>query len=469
MDCNTGSNNNIRKAGDERRESGHELNQSFSNWRNEGCGQRAEKFGKEASTLVAEKANVVAGDVKSFTKRNRGGLGNVIAMIIKIFAYFIIGCVGFALVMGLFALAVISIGFFPLKDFIIHNDYQNLFAWGTLVLFIAVPIIGIITWIIRKIAGVKRNGKILGFTFGALWVIGWVCFIMLISSISRDFNYNSKSIAEHEIALSNPMVSKLEITAISPLEKYTRNKFLKFQPFEGIAEDTAYVNNVDVRILKATNDSFRVTVIKMATGRNRAIAENNAALIQYSGTQTDSVLMMNRGIAINKTDKFRNQRVILTIYVPVGKRIKIDRSISWNNNVHIGSEWNNEDWYYDSDIDAQDWESETEYEMKADGHLYDLNGNPANKSGRTKIKINGNGIEIETDNSQDNYRYNNNDPMNKIDSMNLHIEKEKQKLKDSLEKVKQKIETQLEKIGGQVEPATISFQMPAINPLVEIN
>jgi phage shock protein PspC (stress-responsive transcriptional regulator) len=434
-----------------------------------GVGKKAEKFGKEASSLVTEKANVVAGDVKNFAKRNRGGLGNVIAMIIKIFAYFIIGCVGFALVMGLFALAVISIGFFPLKDFVIHNDYQNLFAWGTLILFIAVPIIGMITWIIRKIAGVKRNGKILGFTFGALWVLGWVCFILLVSSISRDFSYNSKSVAEQEIALSNPMVSKLELTAKSPLEKYNRNKFLRFQPFEGIEEDTAFVNNVDVRILKSLNDSFRVTVIKMATGRSRNIAENNAALIQYSGTQADSILQMSKGIAINKTDKFRNQRVVLTIYVPVGKRIKVDKSISWFNDVHIGDNWDNSDWYYDSDSDSQDWKSGVEYIMNADGRLYNLNGTPATRSGRTKININSNGVEVITDDNNDNYRYNESEPMKKIDSLKLNMEKEKLKIKDSLEKVKQKIEQQLEKIGNNNEPTPLNAQIPVYNPLIDIN
>jgi hypothetical protein len=73
---------------------------------------------------------------------------------------------------------------------------------------------------------------------------------------------------------------------------------------------------------------FRITVIKTATGRSRNIAEENAARIQYTGVQKDSILLMDKGIAINKTDKFRNQRVILTIYVPAGKRIKVDKSIS---------------------------------------------------------------------------------------------------------------------------------------------
>lgn len=435
-----------------------------------GVGKKAEKFGKEASAIVTEKATAVANDTKNFARRNRGGLGNVIAMIAKIFAYFIIGCVGFALVMALFGLAIASVGLFPLKDFLIGGDYQNLFAWGTLIFFIAVPIIAIITWIIRKIARSKSHGKMLGFSFGAMWVIGWACFILLISSISRDFNYNSKNLTEQDITLTNPSIDKLEITSKSPLYKYNRTSSLRFQPFEGIQEDTAYVNNVELRILKAVNDSFRVTVIKTATGRFRNIAEENAAKIQYSGIQTDSVLLMDRGVGINKTDKFRNQRVVLTIYVPVGKRIKIDKSMNWYEDVHFGRKWDNNDWYYDSDNDAQNWKTGVEYKMGADGQLYTLTGKPASKAGRTKVTINSSGIEVITDerNSDDNYRYDNGEPLNKIDSMKVKLENEKQKIKDSLEKAKDKIEKQLEKIGDNIEPTPLSSHLPVFSPLMEI-
>lgn len=436
-----------------------------------GVGKKASSFGKEASAVVTEKANMVAGDVKNFSRRNRGGLGNVIAMIAKIFAYFIIGCVGFALVMALFGLAVASIGLFPLKDFLIGGDYQNALAWGTLVFFIAVPIIGIITWIIRKIARSKSNGRILGFSFGAMWVIGWICFICLLASISQEFRYSSKTLAEQEIMLTNPMTDKLEITAKSPLDKYNHRRFIRFQPFEGIQEDTAFVNNIDVRIVKAVNDSFKVTIIKTATGRSRTIAENNASRIQYTGVQTDSILLMDKGIGINKTDKFRNQRVVLTIYVPVGKRIKVDKSISWFNNVHFGDNWDNNDWYYDSEDNYDDWETGHEYIMKADGHLYSLNGTPAGKQGRTKVTINKNGIEVITNENgnDDNYRYNDGEPMNKLDSIKVKLENEKQKVKDSLQKAKEKIEKQLEKIGDNTEPAPLSSQLSVLSPMVDIN
>ena len=78
----------------------------------------------------------------------------------------------------------------------------------------------------------------IGFSFGSLWVVGWISVILLVSSISRDFKYGNKNLVEQEIVLTNPKVNKLEITTSSPLEKYTRSRWLSFEPFSGLDGDT---------------------------------------------------------------------------------------------------------------------------------------------------------------------------------------------------------------------------------------
>ena len=436
-----------------------------------GVQQKAQKFGKEAAGYTKEKGKAMSAELSNVAKRGGRSLGDIIVFLLKIFAYFIVGCVVLSLVVGLFALGVVSIGFFPLKDFVITDGWQNAYAWGTLLFFIAVPIIGIITWIIRKIAKSKSNSRIINLSFGSLWVLGWASIILLIASISMDFKYSNKNLAEQEIVLSNPKVNKLEITTSSPLEKYTRSRWLRFEPFSGLDEDTAFIKNFDVRIVKSTNDSFRVTLIKMACGRSRVIAENNASLIQFNGVQKDSILQLDRGIAINKTDKFRNQRVVLTIYVPAGKHVKVNRNINWFNDVHLGSSWDNTFWDDENDYEAYDWRTNVEYEMKADGHLYTLSGIPASRSHNTRVRIDNNGIEINTGtDNEDNYRYNNDQPMNKLDSMKHKLEREQQLIKDSLQKAKDKIERQLEKLDNTDEPMPVSvYKLPMFGPVVNMN
>ncbi len=432
-------------------------------------GKKAEKFGASATELINEKAKIVSADVQNFTRRNRGGLGNVIAMIVKIFVYFIIGCVCFGLVMGLFGLGIFSIGVFPLKDYLLKGGWQNVFAWGTLLLFIAVPIIGVITWLIRRITKTKSNSKILGYTFGSLWTLGWVCITLLLTSVSRDFKSSSK-LGEEIVPLSNPQVNKLIVTSSSPYsKKYYGRNWIRFEPFENlIDDDTAFVRNVFVEIAKSATDSFQVTIKKTARGNNKTEANSLANLIKFDISQKDSILLLEKGIAINKTDKFRNQVVIITVYVPVGKQIRVNR-VGWP--VHFGSQrwdnsWDND--YYEPDEDTR-WEKEVDYIMKADG-LYTLKGKKANGFNDREEEYNNR--KNNNRNIEDNYRYNDYDK--KADSLRMIEDGKKQKRLDSIQKVKEKLDSIESNIENSVStysdplPVTAVI-MPAFNMLSSIN
>ncbi|MEJ7678903.1 MAG: hypothetical protein WKG06_13815 [Segetibacter sp.] len=97
-------------------------------------------------------------------------------MIVKIFAYFIVGCIVFAIVIALFSLGVAFTGLLPAKDYILRSGWQNLFAWGTLILFIWVPVVGIVTWIIRRLTKKRGNSTLIRSSFISLWLIGLVLF-----------------------------------------------------------------------------------------------------------------------------------------------------------------------------------------------------------------------------------------------------------------------------------------------------
>jgi phage shock protein PspC (stress-responsive transcriptional regulator) len=438
-----------------------------------GVGKKASSFAKESSGVISDKAKAVAGDVQNFSRRSRGGLGNVIAMIAKIFAYFIIGCVCFGLVMGLFALGVFSIGVFPLKDYILKGSWENFYAWGTLVLFIAVPIIAIITWLIRKIAKMKSNSKILRLTFGSLWTLGWVCIIMLITTVVQDFR-SSSNLEEEALAISNPQVSKLVVTSSLPFtKKYYGRNWIRFEPFENlIDDDTAYVRNVYVEIAKSANDSFQVTMKRTARGNTKPEANALAKLIKFDVTQKDSILLLEKGIAINKADKFRNQMVIVTVYVPVGKQIRINKGIGWP--VHFGGRDWNDNWdndYYDSE-DIR-WQSDVDYVMKPDG-LYTLDGRKADGWNDREKKKNTNNkrtyrydaIEDSLQRRQDSL---DNRRQQKIDSIERRREQQKDSIDRHLEIEKSKIENGNTRVQNNEPEELSAIVMPGVNILPGIN
>jgi hypothetical protein len=192
--------------------------------------------------------------------------------------------------------------------------------------------------------------------------------VFLLASLGRDFKYKSNR-TEEKVLLTNPKVNKLEVQLSGYGGRNGRGfHWLKIEPFEGIDTDTVFVPNTDVRIVKSSSDSFEVTVLKISNGSSKQVANGLADKINCSITQKDSILSLYKGIPINTTDKFRNQRVIITIAVPLGKRIKVDDKIGWRTHLVFGFQEDDFNWKNDyMTDDDMDWQTNKEYIMTEKG------------------------------------------------------------------------------------------------------
>ncbi len=458
-----------------------------------GVQERAQKFGKEAVAFAGEKGKTFSTEAGTAAKRGSRSLGDVIVFLVKLFGYFILGSICFGLVVALFVFGIAAIGVFPMKDFVLTAGWQNAFAWGTLIFFILVPMIGVITWIIRRLAKIRTGSKMLRLGFIAMWILGWVSVTCLVSSVYKDFRA-SANIHEQEVYLSNPTVKSMEVTSIAPGQRFSRNRWFSLDPFDGTDDDTAFVRNIEIHIAKSSNDSFKVTVIKSARGYKKWYADTLASQIKFNAQQFDSLLVADKAITVNKHDKFRNQRVVLTIYVPVGKQIKINRNVrSWSSDVHFGSE---------DDLDNIEFENiehgwdEGEWYMMTNDGLYTLDGTPADSYKRQQIKINKRGIKIrngkqvtqidgdgvtidgddyDSDNDQSSgggtYRYNplpGSPQKSKIDSLKLEIDKQQKRYNDSMNKVKERLDKAINKSIDVNENGETAY-LPTHDPTVFLN
>ncbi len=457
-----------------------------------GVSERANKFSQEISAAATGATQNISSDMSSAGRNAGNGLGKIVSLLVKIILYTIAGSLLIALIIGLFVIAVVSVGVFPLKDFLLSGTWQNVWAWGTLIFFIAVPIVGLITFIIRRVTKAKRGGMYVRGSFIALWIIGWVCATLLVSTVSKNFRVESRP-QPNEIVLNNPGINKLEITTNGPDFQYTRHNALTFRPYDWVEDDTAIVHNIKINILKSTNDSFRVVKFQTATGYTTAQANNAASLINFNVYQQDSLLVLEKGIKINKTDKFRNQQITLNVYVPVGKQIRINNNIrSWDGVKMDGFGVHNDDFLNDDDYDNtfHGWENNHDYIMQADG-LFTLDGVPADKQKfrekfngvkiddqgirvKTKkgvLKIDDNGINMEEDTNNDsnyNYRYNNDGtPPQKVKPA---VSSDELRRKDSLQKSLEKTQKELEKINATSgQTARNAFVLPGYNPTLWLN
>jgi len=307
-------------------------------------------------------------------------IGRIITICIKGFVYFILAIVGISLLAALFGIGAAATALLPLKNFLIEDGAQTWSVIGAILLFVWVPIIGIVTAVIRKIAGLKKANVWVRSSFWALWIVGWVMLFYFGSSLGNSFSRHNLP-AEQSIALTNPTINYVEITA-APKMKYYENNWFQFEPFQGFAdEDTVYVRNLRIRIVQSKTDSFEVKIVKLSNGKTVQNANELANKINFELTQQDSLVYLDRGIGINKIDKFRNQHIIMTIAVPIGKRIKITNKGWSQTNVNINGRGmrtgtidriSSDDNWYDEwnepwDNESYQYERGVEYKMTKTG------------------------------------------------------------------------------------------------------
>ncbi len=321
--------NSIRNTVKEDLESFKSRAQSFGNEVKETAqqmGERAKDFGRSASSQ-AKTFTTEAGVV---SRRAGSGIGHAIGVLFKAFFLFFGGIAALVL-FGLF-LALLFSGFtiFPLKDFVLDGVWQNLLAWSTLFLFLGIPLLALITWLIRRIIGVRSKNHYLGYIFGGLWAIGLISFILLSGFVTR--NFRSPGAVEQELNTINVNNDRLIVDVSNSDLRYYGADWYGIEwddwPFYGVNEDTVMVNTIRVDILKSPDANFHVSTVRSSLGRNPQDAQARAEKINFAVVQRDSVLILPSGFPISRDEKWRVQQVMVRIEVPVGKRFILDRSIS---------------------------------------------------------------------------------------------------------------------------------------------
>ncbi len=426
---------------------------------------RAEKFGGE----LKDRAETIGQDLKKgrqhlasetapVVRRTRSGLGHAIGLLFKAFFLFIAGVIIFTLVTALVALLFSGVGAFPFKDFLLNGFWQNFLAWTTLILFLGIPIIALLTWLIRRVMGVRSTNHYLGYSFGSLWIIGLVCALLLTGSIAR--NFRSKTSVKENVLINQPSNGKLAIKVTEGNVKYYGSDWFGFSgdlPFFSKNEDSIMMNTVRVKLIKSADSQYHVYAVKFSNGNTPAVAEDLANKIVFPVNQSDSVLYLPKGFTITQRDKFRNQQVMVIVETPLGKIIEVDRNVdsyNWFNiNVNRRNGWNSgwdERWdnsYY--------WNSNREYLMTSDG-LKDMKNemdNERKKYERSRKQRNrefeddtrSNGNQDENDNSEGGYRYK--DSNRKRDTV-IIIQKDTSKPVENTKSVRQEIKKVTDKHGS---------------------
>jgi len=299
-----------------------------------------EKKVREEFDSVSEKfknANYdkMGNQVKTGAGKIGSTFGDFILTVLKIFAKVL----GVILIMSSLAwLVILFIGVFTLGspgfiDFPWQELVGNLSeypAWAIGLLFfvaIGIPLFFLLLLGLKLLSpNMKSIGSIAKYTLLALWVIA--IGILISVGIQQATEYAVEG-----------SVNRKEMIAIRP----TDTLFIKFRSSDYftknnrghnfiVTEDSTdtkviYSNNVRFNIVKTDEKMPYLQIEKDAKGRSLTAAKKTAEKINYGYKITGNQIVLDNYLLTDFKNKYRDQEVVVYLYVPVGTLLRPDSSI----------------------------------------------------------------------------------------------------------------------------------------------
>ncbi len=280
----------------------------------------------------------------SMERKAHSGIGKLFGTLVKIFLYFVLGVIIITISAALIGVAGGFLGItaltsvaFPFKSLILASPFQNTLSWPAVILTLGIPVVALIWLLVRLIIGRRSKFRFVGITLFSLWIIGVICAACLMVSVAKDFSTHYAK--TEEIKIQQPadrLILKRMMTAEQIDSWRNEGLFLNWfgdhqhwrSGFIQLEADTMKIKSVHLTMEKSRDSNFHVKVIRFSNGRTAGQARHYATSIHYPIQQEDSILYISDRIFLPAASPFRNQHLLLKIFVPEGKTIDIQDNLN---------------------------------------------------------------------------------------------------------------------------------------------
>ncbi|WP_118974246.1 PspC domain-containing protein [Taibaiella koreensis] len=280
---------------------------------------------------------IKGGETERIAPPRRSGLGQFVAVLVKIFVFMILGTVLItlagiiiAVLAALFGLATSSVFILPFSALITESATQRSLLWICVALTLLIPFIAIIRLLVRMISGRKvATNKWLTGTFTALFIAGVFGLFWIGTSIASDFKATYRK--TYPLSLNQPVNDTLIIRQSIQDENGETERDEEDNDHEGVRfrdDSTVAISNISLRIITSPDSFYHLSVQKSARGRNSRRAQELALPLEFHYRQEGNVLYLPQDFSLPKGDPFRAQKLKVELQVPAGKVFRAEDLVS---------------------------------------------------------------------------------------------------------------------------------------------
>ncbi len=373
----------------------------------EGLGNASDNISKGVKRVDLNKQG---NNIKSSSKTFFDTITDILMFFLKLFAKFvgiILMITGastlIGLVIGLVSVGVVDTIHFPGINWLDVANSTGMPLWGiSIVLFF---FFGIIAFFIFYL-GLKiliNNLKSIGiFAKSALLGIWLICLItIMVFAVKQGMSYKEKGAVVSSEKFEGITANDTLVVSMKGNDFYAERFYRSSgfnTGFDENGENVTYSRDVRL-IVKSTRDSVaKIKVMKTARGNSHKAAKDRAENISYHYDLSNNELTLDNHFIITDNEKFRDQEIEITLYLPIGTTLFADDNTY---NFHHNSRYYNdildngmEEHYLRIEsngtkcLDCDESTNEDDdFEVKVD-----LNGE------NSKLQINDDGLEVKSDN-----------------------------------------------------------------------
>jgi phage shock protein PspC (stress-responsive transcriptional regulator) len=276
--------------------------------------------------------------VKTGAEKVGNSLSEFIIAVLRVFSKFL-GVI--LIIAGLFILAALFIAVFtlgsssvievPWQGFIEAGNFTDYPVWTFgLIMFFAVGI----PFFFLSLLGfkllspnLKSIGNIAKYTLLAIWIISVSLAITIGLKQASAFAVDGRVVAKENINIkpTDTLLLKFKHNAFFAKNLYDNNNFKI--TLDSVGKNVIYSNNVSFRIEESDTQTAYIQIEKEAKGKSLFEAKQRAEKIKYNYKIIGNQLVFDNYLLTDAKEKFRDQEIEITLFLPLGTLLKMDESM----------------------------------------------------------------------------------------------------------------------------------------------
>lgn len=276
--------------------------------------------------------------VKTGADKIGSSLGDFIIAVLRVFSKFL-GVI--LIITGLFILAALFIGVFtlgsssfisvPWQDFIDAGNFTDYPVWifGLIMFFtVGIPFFFLALLGFKLLSpNLKSIGNVAKYTLLAIWLISVSLAISVGIKQATAFAVDGRVVKKENINLNptDTLYIKFKHNDYFAKDLNDNNNFKI--TLDSTGNNVIYSNNVSFKIAQTDAKSAYIQIEKEAKGETLFEAKKRAEKIKYSYKVEGNHLLLDNYLLSDLKEKFRDQEIEITLFLPLGTLLKMDESV----------------------------------------------------------------------------------------------------------------------------------------------